>query len=133
MINSEIFALDANKQKQKNGKKKGAEEITSAIIEEDEESSHAVTSPGEDEPTDDEDSDGNDSDSLEASVSSGAEESHTSSKSKEANEVSNAQSTMVRVLAMVESGREVDGSEFDPEADKEEYCNECDDGFEDKL
>ena len=86
MINSGTFPLDASKQKQKKGKKKGEEEIISAIIEEDEESSSTVTSPGEDEPTDGEDSGGEDSDSLEVSVSSGDEESYTSSEAEETSE-----------------------------------------------
>ena len=34
---------------------------------------------------------------------------------------------------MVESGRHTDGSDFDPEADEEEYFNECDHDFEDEM
>ena len=40
---------------------------------------------------------------------------------------------MEHVLAMIESGREADGPKFDPEADIEEYYNECDHAFDDEI
>ena len=40
---------------------------------------------------------------------------------------------MDHVLAMAESGRHIDGSEFDPDPDEEEYFNECDHDFEDEI
>ena len=85
---------------------------------------------GEDELTDSEGDDGEDSDSLEASIPSSDEESHNSNEPEEANET---QSTMEHVLAMVESGRHTDGSDFDHDAHEEEYFNECDNDFEDEI
>ena len=40
---------------------------------------------------------------------------------------------MEHVLALIESGRDVDGTMFNPDADEEEYCNECDRAFDNKI
>ena len=133
MINTGTFPLDASKQKQKKGKKKGDGETIGAIIKIGEEPSPDDTLSIEYEPTDSEDSDSVDSSTLDASVSSAGKESHTSSESEKAGEALDAQSTMEHVLAMVESGLEADGSKFDPDADEEEYYNECDRAFDDKI
>ena len=40
---------------------------------------------------------------------------------------------MEHVLALIESGHDTDGSIFDPDADKEEYYNECDHAFDNEI
>ena len=129
MINTGTFPLDASKQKQK----KGDEETIGVFIEVGEEPSSDDTLSVEYEPTDSEDSDSEDSDSLDASFSSAGEESHTLSESEEASVAPNTQSIMEHILAIIESGHEADGSKFDPDADVEEYYNECDHAFDDKI
>ena len=88
-INTGAFPLDASKQKQKKGKKKGDEETVGAITKVGEESSPVDTLPVEYESTDSKDSNSEDSDLFGASVSSTGEESHTSSKSEEVSEAPN--------------------------------------------
>ena len=36
-------------------------------------------------------------------------------------------------MALIESGHDVDGTMFDPDANEEEYCNECDRAFENEI
>ena len=40
---------------------------------------------------------------------------------------------MEHVLALIESKHEVYGSMFDPDADEEEYYNECDRAFDNEI
>ena len=40
---------------------------------------------------------------------------------------------MEHVLALIESGHEADRSMFDPDADEEEYDNECDRDFDNEV
>ena len=77
MMNSGSFAPDASKQKQKKGKKKVDDETVGAIIESVGESSPVDTPSVECDPTVDDDPESEDSSSLDASVFSVHEESHT--------------------------------------------------------
>ena len=107
-MNLGSFAPDTNKQKQKKGKKKVDDETVGAIIESVDESSPVDTPSVECDPTADDDPESEDSDSLDASVFSVDEESHTSSESEEVNNHPDAQTIMEHVLALVESEQEAD-------------------------
>ena len=73
-MNSGSFPIDANKQKQKKGKKKGNDKTVGAIIESVDESSPVDTPSMECDPTAHDDPESEDSDSLDASVFSVDEE-----------------------------------------------------------
>ena len=49
------------------------------------------------------------------------------------NEENNAQSHMECMFVLIDSGHNADGTMFNPQADEEEYYNECDEAFKDKI
>ena len=107
------------KHTKRNKNKKYNKETVGAIIKVNEKSSSNDTVPVELESVDKYESD--------------SEEVDTSSKSETLSESPNAQSTMTHVLTLVESEHNANGTMLDPNADEEEYCNEYNNVFDNKI